>query len=59
LRKNKPVAVMCYGPLVIAGYGLAKGRRMTCYMAVALDLMWTGAEYVNQEAVIDRSSFVA
>jgi len=50
---NKPVATLCHGPLVITGYGLAKGRRMTCYMAVAPDLRQAGAEYVDQEVVVD------
>jgi len=50
---NKPVAAICHGPLIIAGYGLAKGRRMTCYMAVAPDLKQAGAEYVDEEVVVD------
>jgi len=52
-ENNKPVAAICHGPLVIAGYGLAKGRKMTCYMAVAPDLKQAGAEYVDQEVVVD------
>ena len=52
-EKNKPVAAICHGPLVIAGYGLVEGRRMTCYMAVAPDLRQAGAEYVDQEVVVD------
>ncbi|MEM2442713.1 MAG: DJ-1/PfpI family protein [Candidatus Bathyarchaeia archaeon] len=52
-EKNKPVAAICHGPLVIAGYGLAKGRKMTCYMAVAQDLKQAGAEYIDQEVVVD------
>jgi protease I len=50
---NKPVAAICHGPLVIAGYGLARGRKMTCYMAVAPDLKQAGAEYLDQEVVVD------
>ncbi|KYH40264.1 MAG: glutamine amidotransferase, partial [Candidatus Bathyarchaeota archaeon B26-2] len=43
----------CHGPLVIGGYGLAQGRKMTCYMAVAPDLKQAGAKYVDQEVVVD------
>jgi protease I len=50
---NKPVAAICHGPLAIAGYGLARGRRMTCYMTVAPDLKQAGAEYVDEEVVVD------
>jgi protease I len=51
--ENKPVAAICHGPLVIAGFGLAKGRIMTCYAAVALDLKQSGANYIDQEVVVD------
>ena len=52
-ERGKPVAAICHGPLVLAGYGLAKSRKMTCYMAVAPDLKQAGAEYVDQEVVVD------
>jgi protease I len=50
---NKPVAAICHGSLVIGGYGLAQGKKMTCYMAVAPDLKQAGAEYVDQEVAVD------
>lgn len=50
---SKPIAAICHGPLVIGGYGLAQGRKMTCYMAVAPDLKQAGAKYVDQEVVVD------
>lgn len=52
-KANKPVAAICHGPLVISAYGLAKDRRMTCYMAIAADLKQAGAKYVDQEVVVD------
>ena len=55
LDSGKPVAAICHGPLVIAGYGLAKGRKMTCYMAVAPDLRQAGAEYIDEEVVVDKN----
>ena len=53
LEANKPIAAICHGPLVVSGYGLARGKRMTCYAAVAADLKQAGADYVDQEVVID------
>ncbi len=50
---NKPVGAICHGPLLIASYGLAEGRKMTAYMAVGPDLKQAGAEYVDQEVVVD------
>jgi len=55
LDSGKPVAAICHGPLVIAGYGLAKGRKMTCYMAVAPDLRQAGAEYIDEDVVVDKN----
>ncbi len=50
---NKPVAAICHGPLVLIAYGLASGRKMTSYMAVAPDVKKAGAEYLDQEVVVD------
>lgn len=50
---SKPVAAICHGVLAITAFGLAKGRRMTCYKAVAPDLKQAGADYVDEEVVVD------
>lgn len=52
-ERNKPVGAICHGPLIITGYGLAKGRKMTCYPALAADLKQAGAHYVDQEVVVE------
>ena len=50
---NKPVAAICHGPLVLTAFGLLKGRKATCYVAVKPDLIACGANYVDAEIVVD------
>ncbi|HNV72415.1 MAG TPA: DJ-1/PfpI/YhbO family deglycase/protease, partial [Candidatus Ozemobacteraceae bacterium] len=49
----KPVAAICHGPQVLMSAGLARGRTMTCYQGIRDDLMNAGAQYLDQEVVID------
>lgn len=44
---NKPVAVICHGPQVLAAAGVLKGRKSTAYPAVGPDVANGGAEYVS------------
>ncbi|MFZ5911920.1 MAG: DJ-1/PfpI family protein [Chloroflexota bacterium] len=44
---NKPVAVICHGPQVLAAAGVLKGRKSTAYPAVGPDVTNAGAEYVS------------
>ncbi|MCE8018353.1 type 1 glutamine amidotransferase [Halomonas sp. MCCC 1A17488] len=50
---HKPVGAICHGPWVLINAGVAKGRRMTSYPSVEQDLRNAGAEWVDQEVVVD------
>jgi protease I len=50
---GKPVAAICHGPWTIIETGAARGRRMTSWPSVKTDLRNAGAEWVDQEAVVD------
>jgi protease I len=50
---KKPVAAICHGPWTIIEAGYAKGRRMTSWPSVKTDLRNAGAEWVDQEVVVD------
>ncbi len=52
---KKPVAVICHGPWTIVEAGAAKGRRITSWPSVKTDLRNAGAEWVDQEVVVDRN----
>ena len=50
---NKPVAAICHGPQILISAGLLKGKRATCYKAVATEMKNAGAEYQDRELVVD------
>jgi protease I len=52
---NKPVAAICHGPQILISAGLLKGRRATCYKAVADELKEAGALYEDREVVVDAN----
>lgn len=52
-NSGKVVAAICHGPQVLISAGLAKGRRMTSYVAIKDDLVNAGAEYVDEPVVVD------
>jgi len=51
--ENKPVAAICHGPWTIIETGAARGRTMTSWPSLRTDLRNAGAEWVDQEAVVD------
>ena len=51
---RKPVAVICHGPWTLIDAGVVRGRRMTSYPSLQSDLKNVGAEWVDQEVVVDR-----
>jgi len=50
---DKVIAAICHGGWMLASTGAAKGRRATCFMAIKDDLINAGAEYVDEEVVVD------
>ncbi|MFP4654497.1 MAG: type 1 glutamine amidotransferase domain-containing protein [Methanohalobium sp.] len=51
--RNKPVAAICHGVQVLISAGVAKGRKATCYIGVRDDLKVAGADYEDNEVVVD------
>jgi protease I len=54
LEEGKPVAAICHGPRMIAEADAARGRRMTSYPSIRTDLKNAGAEWVDEEVVVDQ-----
>ena len=52
---NRPVAAICHGPQTLVSAGLLRGRRATCYQAVAGELKEAGALYEDSEVVVDAN----
>jgi protease I len=50
---GKPVAVICHGPWTVIETGAARGRRIASWPSLKTDLRNAGAEWVDEEAVVD------
>ncbi|HVX47880.1 MAG TPA: type 1 glutamine amidotransferase domain-containing protein [Candidatus Saccharimonadales bacterium] len=50
---GKPLAVICHAPWVLASAGLARGRKLTSYFTIQDDMRNAGADWVDEEVVID------
>ena len=51
---GKPVGAICHGPWTLVDAGVAKGRRMTSYPSLKADLKNAGADWVDEEVVVDH-----
>lgn len=51
---GKPVAAICHGPWTVIEAGAARGRRMTSWPSLKTDLKNAGADWVDQEVVVDQ-----
>ena len=54
MESGKPVAAICHGPWTLIETGKVKGRKMTSYHTLQTDLKNAGAEWVDQEVVVDQ-----
>lgn len=50
---GKPVAAICHAPWILAQTGLAKGRKMTSFESVKVDMQNAGAQWEDSELVVD------
>ncbi|WP_267358811.1 MULTISPECIES: type 1 glutamine amidotransferase domain-containing protein [unclassified Methylobacterium] len=51
--EGKPVASICHGPWTIIEAGAARGRRLTSWPSLQTDLRNAGADWVDEQAVVD------
>ncbi|GAA3958672.1 type 1 glutamine amidotransferase domain-containing protein [Allohahella marinimesophila] len=50
----KPVAAICHGPWMLVEAGVVKGRTLTSFPSIQTDLKNAGANWVNEEVVVDN-----
>jgi len=50
---DKPVAAICHGPWMVIEAGVARGRRIAAWPSLKTDLRNAGAEWVDEEVVVD------
>ncbi len=53
VEAGKPIAANCHGPLLLIASGCARGRTMTAYPDLELDLRSSGIAFVDREVVVD------
>jgi len=53
-RAHKPIAAICHGPWTLINAEAIDGRRMTSWPSLEADLRNAGAEWVDEEVVVDR-----
>ncbi len=51
---GKPVAAICHGPWTLIEAGAVQGRKVTSWPSLQTDLKNAGANWVDQEVVVDR-----
>jgi len=54
-RTERPIAAICHGPWALIDAGVAEGKRMTSWPSLRVDLRNAGAEWVDEQVVVDRN----
>ena len=52
-KNGKVVASICHGPWVLVSAGILKGKKVTCVTAIKDDVINAGAQYFENEVVVD------
>ncbi len=53
--QDKPVAAICHAPWILIEAGVVQGRKLTSFYSMKTDLINAGAEWIDDEAVVDRN----
>ena len=56
-RAGKPIAVICHGGWVLIEAGVVNGRRLTSWPSLRTDYRNAGADWVDEEVVVDHGTF--
>ena len=52
---SKPILAICHGPQLLITADLVRGRTMTAWKTVQVDLLNAGANVIDQEVCVDRN----
>ncbi len=53
--QNKIVAAICHGGWMLVSAGILKGKKATSFFAIKDDLIAAGADWSDQEVVVDKN----
>lgn len=54
VEAGKPVGAICHGPWTLVEAGVVDGREMTSYPSIQTDLKNAGANWIDEEVVVDN-----
>jgi protease I len=54
-QAGKPIGAICHALWVLCSAGILKGRKVTSFIAIKDDVVNAGAQWVDQEVVVDRN----
>lgn len=54
VEASKPIAAICHGPWTLINAGGVRGRKMTSWPSLQIDLENAGAQWVDEPVVVDR-----
>ncbi|HWZ04485.1 MAG TPA: type 1 glutamine amidotransferase domain-containing protein [Mucilaginibacter sp.] len=54
LEEGKPIAAICHGPQMLIETDMIYGRKLTSYPSLQTDLRNAGAEWIDEEVVVDN-----
>lgn len=52
-EESKPIAAICHGPWTLIDAGIAQARHLTSWPTLRRDLLNAGAEWTDEEVVVD------
>lgn len=52
-EQGKPTAVICHAPWLLVSSHLARGKRLTSFFTIQDDMRNAGADWVDEEVVVD------
>jgi protease I len=53
MEAGKPVAAICHGPQLLISANVLRGRTLTCWPSIAIDVKNAGGRYVDKPVVED------
>jgi len=53
VQQKKPIAAICHGPWTLIDAGGVKGKKMTSWPSLKIDLLNAGAKWVDEQVVTD------
>lgn len=54
-KEGKIIAAICHAPSLLVSANILKGKKMTCFSAIKDDVTNAGANFVDEEVIVDKN----